>query len=67
MLPRPSGAFLFTFTPMAAALETGDFFTTWANRYDSDMPRTATEGLSEEDVFPMGGGEVVSTISRPRQ
>jgi len=43
-----------------AALETGDFFTTWANRYDSDMPRTATEGLSEEDVFPMGGGEVVS-------
>ena len=42
-----------------AALETGDFFTTWANRYDSDMPRTATESLSEADVFPMGDGEVV--------
>ena len=25
-----------------AALETGDFFTTWANRYDSDMPRTVS-------------------------
>ena len=42
-----------------AALETGDFFTTWANRYDSDMPRTSTEPLCEEDVFPMGDGEVV--------
>ena len=42
-----------------AALETGDFFTTWANRYDSDMPRTTTEKLSEADVFPLGGGEVV--------
>ena len=28
-----------------AALETGDFFTTWANRYDSDMPRTNTHNL----------------------
>lgn len=42
-----------------AALETGDFFTTWANRYDSDMPRTSTEPLSEDDVFPMGDGEVI--------
>ena len=42
-----------------AALETGDFFTTWANRYDSDMPRTNTEVLSEDDVFSMGDGEVV--------
>jgi glyoxylase-like metal-dependent hydrolase (beta-lactamase superfamily II) len=42
-----------------AALETGDFFTTWANRYDSDMPRTITESLTEEDVFPMGVGEVI--------
>ena len=42
-----------------AALETGDFFTTWANRYDSDMPRTPTEALTEGDVFPMGDGEVV--------
>ena len=42
-----------------AALANGDFFTTWANRYDSDMPRTATESLSEDDVFPMGDGEVI--------
>ena len=42
-----------------AALETGDFFTTWANRYDSDMPRTRTESLTEGDVFPMGVGEVL--------
>ena len=42
-----------------AALETGDFFTTWANRYDSDMPRTRTESLTEGDVFPMGVGEVM--------
>ncbi len=42
-----------------AALETGDFFTTWANRYDSDMPRTTTEPLTEEDVFLMGDGEIV--------
>ena len=42
-----------------AALETGDFFTTWANRYDSDMPRTSTHGLAEGDVFPLGEGEVV--------
>ena len=42
-----------------AALETGDFFTTWANRYDSDMPRTRTEPLTEGDVFPMGVGEVL--------
>ena len=42
-----------------AALANGDFFTTWANRFDSDMPRTDTEGLSEADVFPMGDGEVL--------
>ena len=42
-----------------AALANGDFFTTWANRYDSDMPQTPTEGLSEDDVFPMGDGEVI--------
>ena len=42
-----------------SSLTSGDFFTTWANRYDSDMPRTSTHGLSEGDVFPLGEGEVV--------
>lgn len=46
-----------------AALETGDFFTTWANRYDSDMPRTLTEALSEEDVFSLATGRWFPFIS----
>ena len=41
-----------------AALDTGDFFTTWANRYDSDMPRTPTQALADNDVFALGEGEV---------
>ena len=41
-----------------AALENGDFFTTWANRYDSDMPRTPTQPVNDQDVFPLGEGEV---------
>ena len=41
-----------------AALETGDFFTTWANRYDSDMPRTNTQPVANKDVFPLGEGEI---------
>jgi glyoxylase-like metal-dependent hydrolase (beta-lactamase superfamily II) len=41
-----------------AALERGDFFTTWANRYDSDMPPTLTQSVSDGEVFPLGKGEV---------
>jgi len=41
-----------------AALETGDFFTTWANRYDSDMPRTSTNPVLDREVFPLGEGEI---------
>ena len=47
-----------------AALETGDFFTTWANRYDSDMPRTSTQPVSDSDVFALGEGEI-QAISLP--
>ena len=41
-----------------AALENGDFFTTWANRFDSDMPRTPTQPVGDQDVFPLGEGEI---------
>ena len=34
-----------------SSLETGDFFTTWANRFDSDMPVTITESVNDSDVF----------------
>jgi glyoxylase-like metal-dependent hydrolase (beta-lactamase superfamily II) len=41
-----------------SALETGDFFTTWANRYDSDMPQTPTLPLEDGQVFALGNGEI---------
>ena len=41
-----------------SSLETGDFFTTWANRFDSDMPATATEAVSDDEVFPLGNGQI---------
>lgn len=41
-----------------SALENGDFFTTWANRYDSDMPRTPTQPVCDNEVFPLGEGEI---------
>ena len=34
-----------------SALETGDFFSTWANRFDSDMPVTISNPLADGDVF----------------
>lgn len=43
-----------------AALETGDFFTTWANRFDSDMPSIATHAVEDGDVFALGDGQVES-------
>lgn len=33
-----------------SSLSTGDFFTTWANRFDSDMPRFEVEGIDESTV-----------------
>ena len=41
-----------------SSLETGDFFTTWANRFDSDMPVTHTESVNHDDVFPLGNGQI---------
>lgn len=41
-----------------SVLETGDFYSTWANRYDSDMPSTKCEPIGQGDVFPMGDGEL---------
>ena len=37
-----------------SALETGDFFTTWANRYDSDMPPTQTSTIENGEVLDIG-------------
>ena len=41
-----------------SSLETGDFFTTWANRFDSDMPVTITESVNDNDVFHLGNGQI---------
>lgn len=46
------------------ALETGDFFTTWANRYDSDMPSTLTIRVEENELFALGDGDI-QAISLP--
>jgi len=47
-----------------SVMETGDFYSTWANRYDSDMPSTKCEPVLQGDVFPLGDGEVYA-ISLP--
>ncbi len=47
-----------------SVLETGDFFSTWANRYDSDMPSTKCEPVVQGDCFDLGDGEIVA-ISLP--
>ena len=47
-----------------ASLESGDFFTTWANRFDSDMPSTKTISLEEDEIFILGNGQV-STVYLP--
>ena len=46
------------------SLESGDFFTTWANRFDSDMPSTDTLGVEDAEIFILGDGQV-SAISVP--
>ena len=47
-----------------ASLESGDFFTTWANRFDSDMPSVETTGVDDGEIFILGNGQV-SAISVP--
>ena len=41
-----------------SVLETGDFYSTWANRYDSDMPSTKCETIAQGDTFDLGDGEL---------
>jgi glyoxylase-like metal-dependent hydrolase (beta-lactamase superfamily II) len=41
-----------------AALQTGDFFTTWANRYESDMPSIETSLVADGEIFILGDCEV---------
>ena len=43
-----------------SVMETGDFFSTWANRYDSDMPSTKCEPVVQGDVFDLGDGQVTA-------
>lgn len=38
------------------ALATGDFFTTWASRFDSDMPPTITEEVVDGHRWDLGDG-----------
>ena len=47
-----------------SVLETGDFYSTWANRYDSDMPSTNCEPIAQGDAFGLGDGEIIA-ISLP--
>lgn len=47
-----------------ASLESGDFFTTWASRFDSDMPSTQTSTIEDQEIFLLGNGQV-SALSLP--
>lgn len=40
------------------SIASGDFFTTWANRYDSDMPSVNAETIEEGELIPLGDGEI---------
>ena len=46
-----------------AALQTGDFFTTWANRYESDMPSIETSSVSDGEIFILGDCEVEAVLT----
>ena len=41
---------IFAHHSAISSLSTGDFFTTWANRFDSDMPRFEVEGIDGSTV-----------------
>ncbi len=47
-----------------SVLQTGDFYSTWASRYDSDMPSTSCNPVSQGDKFSLGDGELFA-ISLP--
>ncbi|MDA0649206.1 MAG: MBL fold metallo-hydrolase [archaeon] len=46
-----------------AALQTGDFFTTWANRYESDMPSIETSVVEDGEIFILGDCEVEAVLT----
>ncbi|MDC0341010.1 MBL fold metallo-hydrolase [Candidatus Poseidoniaceae archaeon] len=46
-----------------AALQTGDFFTTWANRYESDMPSIETSLVEDGEIFVLGDCEVEAVLT----
>ena len=46
-----------------AALQTGDFFTTWANRYESDMPSIETSLVAAGEIFILGDCEVEAVMT----
>ena len=47
-----------------SSLQTGDFFSTWANRYDSDMPAVDSNLIENNSIFAVGDGEI-KCISLP--
>jgi hypothetical protein len=47
-----------------ASLSSGDFFTTWSNRFDSDMPFTTSLIVEDGELFILGDCQV-STIPLP--
>ena len=47
-----------------SVLQTGDFYSTWANRYDSDMPSTDCTQVTQGDQFNLGDGSITA-ISLP--
>ncbi len=47
-----------------SVMETGDFYSTWANRYDSDMPSTECLSVQQGEIFELGDGSLTA-ISLP--
>ncbi len=57
------GASVHTHGAASGALASGDMFTTWASRFNSDMPPVDVNSFDEGDVFDLGNGtiEVIHT------
>ena len=51
---------IFIHSDAISVMETGDFFSTWANRYDSDMPSTKCNPIAQGDNFNLGDGTIVA-------
>ena len=57
-LKKELGTTVYAHPNASQALSTGDFFTTWANRFDSDMPPVDTEPIIDAQKFQIGDGEI---------